>query len=240
MPFGPMNAPATYTAMMFIMKTEYDTLFHTRYPDSWSKVGGKIIMDDGLLWAKDDPMLALHYFRCVCKVFTKYQVSFNPKKCDFFKQRFEWLGNDLLPDGNHPASSKFNLINDWPHLATGISLSSFIGLITFYSRYIPHTDIKLCPLRHLAKLHHCKSIPDAAWTNPLSTLFDKLKVAITSDPCLARFNLTIPIFLKTDWSNVGMSFVLMQPADDDASHIALAILQQDNSLNTFDELMSGA
>ena len=67
-----------------------------------------------------------------------------------------------------------------------------------------------------------------------------LKVAITSDPCLAHFNLTILIFLKTDWSNVGMSFVLMQPANDDTSRIALAILQQDNSLNTFDELMSGA
>ena len=177
---------------------------------------------------------------CVCEVFTKYWVSFNPKKCDFFKQCFEWLGNDLLLDGNHPASSKFNLINDWPCPATGISLSSFIGLITFYSHYIPHTDIKLHPLRHLAKLHHCKSIPDAAWTNPLSTLFDELKVAITSDPCHTRFDSTVLIFLKTDWSNVGMSFVLMQPADDDTSHIALAILQQDNSLNTFDELMSSA
>ena len=31
--------------------------------------------------------------------------------------------------GNHPASSKFNLINDWPHPATSISLASFTGLI---------------------------------------------------------------------------------------------------------------
>ena len=118
-------------------------------------------MDDGLLWAKDDPMLTLHYFRCVCEVFMKYWVSFNPKKCDFFKQRFEWLGNDLLPDGNHPVSSKFNLINDWPHLATGISLLSFIGLITFYS----HTSPTL-----ILNSAHCATLPSFTSTNPFLML----------------------------------------------------------------------
>ena len=238
MPFGPRNAPAVYTAMMRIMNTEVVTLFNSRYPGSINRVGTKNIIDDSLFWSTE-PMTCLCYFRCVCEIFTKYRLSFNPKKCDFFRQRIEWLGHDLRPDGNSPAQSKFNLIADWVQPTTGSSLASFIGLITFYNRYIPQYEQKAGPLRTLAKQFHRRPIPLEAWTAPLPDLFRELKLAITSDPCLARFDESMPIFLKTDWSKTGMSYILMQPADDEASRAALLLLS-DGGTNTFDSLMSGA
>ena len=238
MPFGPMNAPAVYTAMMKNFKDEYDHLFRQRFPQYAAFVGNKNIMDDSLLWATD-PMVCLRYFRCMCEVFTKYRLSFNPKKCDFFLKRFEWLGHDVKTDGNSPAASKFNLIEDWPLPSNGTSLLSFLGLITYYSKYIPNYEEKSRLLRILAKSCHRQPIPLEAWSPALQGRFADLKKAVTSDPCTARFDSSVPIFLKTDWSNVGMSFVVMQPADDEASRTALEILEAGGP-NTFDELMSGA
>ena len=55
------------------------------------------------------------------------------------------------------------------------------------------------------------------WTTELIQLFEDLKVGITSSPVMSRFDPSKPTILKTDWSARGMSWILMQPADDDAS-----------------------
>lgn len=239
MPFGPKNAPSVYTAMICLMKSEYDALFAERHPTTQvDSVGNRNIMDDALLWSTD-AMTCLSYFRCLCEVYKKYRLSFNPKKCDFFKLRFEWLGHDVKTTGNSPAASKFSLLEDWPLPATGVSLSSFLGLVTFYNRYIADYESRSRPLRDLAKQFYRAPIPTSAWTPQLCEYFEGLKVAVTSDPCLARFDSSLPTFLKTDWSSTGMSYVLMQPADDPASKAALRILEAGGP-NMFDELMTGA
>ena len=53
-----------------------------------------------------------------------------------------------------------------------------------------------------------------AWTPALISIFEELKVTITSSPMLARFDPLKPTFLKIDWSAEGMGWILMQPADD--------------------------
>jgi hypothetical protein len=203
-----------------------------------STVGNKNIMDNALIWSTN-AMTSLHYFRCFCEIYKKYRLSFNPKKCDFFKPRFEWLGHDVQQDGNSPAASKFNLVADWPLPENGFSFSSFLGLVTFYNWYIGNYDARSRPLRELSKRFHRVPIPPHAWTPQLCDAFTDLKLAITSDPCLARFDSSLPTFLKTDWSASGMSYVFMQPADDPSSRKTHLILEAGGP-NTFDELMTGA
>ena len=143
MPFGPKNAPAFYTAMMQILRDDWIALFNeTRHsivdehsPET-TVCDDKIVIDDILLYSNHIPTL-LHYFSCVAKVFTKFRLSFKLSKCDFFKSRVEFFGQDLTARGNCPAQSKFNLIQDWPFPTHGTALLSFIGLCSFYSRYCP-------------------------------------------------------------------------------------------------------
>jgi hypothetical protein len=226
----------------------YSPLFASRHPDLVptigsknilvSTIGSKNIIDDTLLWSTN-PTTGPLLFRCVCAIFLKYRVSFHPKKCDFLKDRVEWIGHDLRPDGNSPAQSKFDLLTDWTQPQHALSLNSFIGLVTYYNCFVPWFEPKIKPLRTLEKAHHRLPIPDRAWTPDLSALFVEFKTAITSDPCLARYDDSKPCFLKTDWSANGMGFILMQPADTEACVKALAILEAGGP-NTFDELMSGA
>ena len=134
MPFGPMNAPAFYSKMMLDFKKEWTTLFLMQIRNHTSSNGdtftvlcntevlvnsstrlifsSKTIIDDILLWCSHTDALLL-LMECVCKVFRKYRVSFRLKKCDFLKDRVEYVGHDITNEGNCPAQSKFNLINDW-------------------------------------------------------------------------------------------------------------------------------
>ena len=93
----------------------------------------KIIIDDILLYSNNVNTL-IHYFSCVAQVFTKYRLSFKLTKCEFFKPRVEFVGHDLTTYGNYPVASNFDLIKHWPLPPHAISLLSFIGLCSFYSR----------------------------------------------------------------------------------------------------------
>ena len=75
-------------------------------------------------------------------------------------------------------------------------------------------EIRSKPLRKLLQQYYQKAKPMMAWTPDLISLFEKLKVTITSSPVLARFDPLTPIFLKTDWIAEGMRWILMQPAND--------------------------
>jgi hypothetical protein len=135
----------------------------------------------------------------------EYRVTFQLKKCEFLTNRIEYVGYDITPNGNCPAQSKFDLITDWPLPATGQSLGSFIGLVSFSNIYCPFFEIRVKPLCSLECAHHRKSIPDVSWMSSLVSLWHELKVGITSSPCLARYDSSKPCFLKTDWAGTGMS-----------------------------------
>jgi hypothetical protein len=169
MPFGPHNAPAFYTAMMSIFQDEWNALYLHRYPNVPAHKGSHIIIDNILLWSTVISAL-LHYFRCLCDVFLKYCVTFQLKKCEFLTERVKHVGHDITPGRNCPASSKFNFITDWPIPATGTSLLSFIGLLTFYNCYCPWFEVRIKPLRRLKRDHHRKPIPPSLWTPPLIIL----------------------------------------------------------------------
>ena len=139
MPFGPTNTPVFYTTMMKDLKDEWDELFIIRLVAKCTFLekdtvlsaadvvtigrkrllfGSKTIIDDILLWC-DVKELTIIYFRSVCEVFQKYSVSFHLGKCEFLKPQVKYVGYDILRHGNSPASSKFNIINDWPQPTSG-------------------------------------------------------------------------------------------------------------------------
>ena len=172
-------------------------------------------------------------------VFLKYRVTFQLKKCKFLTDRIEYVGHDITPDGNCPARSKFDLITDWPVPASGPTLGSFIGLLTFYNCYCPWFEIRVKPLRTLERVHHRKPIHTPLWAPPLLSLWDELKIGITSSPCLARYDASKPCFLKTDWSALGLGWILMQPNNSPASVRALHTLCT-TGICHFDVTMGGA
>ena len=258
MPFGPTNAPPFYSCMMHQLKDEWEVLFIVRVrslssiggelitigEDEIITIGGKIlyhgsrvIIDDILLWASNLDIILL-YFECVCEIFQKYRVSFRLDKCDFLKDRVEYVGHDLTPKGNCPAQSKFDMIRDWTLPTNGRALHSFISLLNFYNHYPPYMEMRLKPLRSLYRQFLRLDIPLMAWSPALIQLFEDTKSMITSSPLLARFDPSKPVFLKTDWSAAGMAWILMQPDDSSESCTAMQLLKETGE-NTFDFSKNG-
>jgi len=245
MPFGPTNAPGFYTCMMGNLRDEWQILFLQKLlllkqighelitirntnevfiGEKRIYSGTKIIIDDIFLWSTNLDLVIL-LFECVCQIFLKYRVSFRLGKCEFLKERVEYVGHDLTPTGNCPAASKFDMINDWKLPDHSQQLHSFVSLLNFYSKFEPYFEIKVKPLRRLYRQHFKKDIPLSAWTPELIELFNELKIAITSSPVLARFDPGKITFLKTDWSAYGMGYILMQPDDSEESIRATEILR---------------
>ena len=100
LPFGPMNGPPVYTAMMVLLQRQWHTLAETvirawekeeakrltaagKAPPPPARFGSKIIIDDILIWASSYRACLL-YFDCVCQIFVKHRVSFKLEKCEFF------------------------------------------------------------------------------------------------------------------------------------------------------------
>ena len=66
------------------------------------------------------------------------------------------------------------------------------------------------PLRKVQHAFHRKLIPIVSWTSSLITLFDDCKTQLVTSPLSLRYDNSKPAFLKTDWSDVGMSYILMK------------------------------
>ena len=209
--------------MMHFLRDDWTILFNvTRHTINLSNsptnivCDDRIIIDDILLFSNHIPTL-LHYFSCVAQVFTKFRLSFKLSKCDFLKERVEYVGHDLTANGNCPAESKFALIQEWPLPPHGISLLSFIGLCCFYNKYCPWFETNIKPLRRLQRAYHRKPIPIMSWSPTLITIFNNCKSHLVTSPLLIRFDSSRPTFLKTDWSAGGMGYILMQPDDSPES-----------------------
>jgi len=166
-------------------------------------------------------------------------VSLKLGKCDFLKSRFEYVGHDITADGNCPASSKFDLVNDWNLPSNGQGLRSFVSLCNFYHKFCPWFEVSVKPLRSLISEFHRQLIPTDRWTPDLLSLFDKLKQDIVSSPLLARYDSSKPCFLKTDWSALAFGYILIQPNDSPECATALLHLQHTGECE-FDLTLKGA
>ena len=86
---------------------------------------------------------------------------------------------------------------------------SFVGMVLFYSKYIPYLEMRIKALRQLLKAYFRKPITTMAWSPSLLLMLQDIKDQITSLPILARYDPVKPIFLKTDWSAEGMGWISM-------------------------------
>ena len=140
-------------------------------------------------------------FRRLCDA----DVKLNPKKCSFFKQRVEYLGHVVTPEGISPNPDKVRVVQVFPTPTNLKELTNFLGLANYYRRYVRGFSNIANPLNALTK----KNVP-FVWTVACAEVFDKLKRALVSAPILAYPNFREPFLLFVDASPTGIGFTLTQ------------------------------
>ncbi|CAB0039248.1 unnamed protein product [Trichogramma brassicae] len=104
--------------------------------------------------------------RSVCQRLTERGHCLNKDKCDFMKDRIEILGYGIDKHGLHKATSKVITMYEAPQPKDTKQLSSFLGLINFYARFLKNRSDKLKPLFDCArrdKFEWTKECDEAFW-----------------------------------------------------------------------------
>ena len=137
--FGMCNSPATFQAMM-------DSIFQEMVEDGVTIV----YMDDILIYAPNLELLR-KYSKKVLQILREHDLYLKPKKCEFKKQRIEYLGLIVEPGKLSMDKVKVKGLLDWPTPTTVKEVQSFLGFGNFYRKFIKKFTDLVQPLNNLLK-----------------------------------------------------------------------------------------
>lgn len=204
MPFGLCNAPATFERMMD------NLLRHLK----WTMC--LCYLDDIIVFSKtfEDHLSRLS---AVLGCIEKAGLCLNPKKCLFAAPEIKVLGHLVNGNGVRPDPDKIKAITDFPSPCNIRDVKSFLGICSYYRRFIKDFCIKARPLQELLK-------GDAvfSWEDDQERSFAVLKAALTSDPVLGLFDEKAATNLHADASGYGLGAVLNQVQNNSEKVIAYA------------------
>ena len=103
---------------------------------------------DDLLIASSSPEQHKSHLRAVFTRLQEFGIRVNPDKC---VPSLTFLGHTISPSGVLPLQDRVSAIRQFPLPETQRQLRQFLGMITFYHRFIPSAAALLTPLTYLLK-----------------------------------------------------------------------------------------
>ena len=136
LPFGVASAPAIFQRSM-------ETLLH-------DLPGLFVYLDDILITGST---LAEHLANLegVLKRLSEAGLRLNKEKCAFFLEQIEYLGHTIDAQGEHPNGEKIKAIKNAPQPKNVTELRSFLGILNYYSRFLPNLSAKMATLYSLLR-----------------------------------------------------------------------------------------
>ena len=193
MPFGLTGAPSSFQRLMD--KLMRDLPYVTTY------------IDDILVHSVDEKTHAKHLTE-VFKRLADAGLTLRGKKCHIGMATVAYLGHIFSGVGMAPDPKKVAAVQKWPTPANSTEVRQFLGLASYYRRYISHFSDIAAPLHGLTQ----KGAP-FIWDQKCTDAFTNLKALLTQLPVLSfpRFDREAPQFsLQTDASAFGLGAVLEQ------------------------------
>ena len=95
----------------------------------------------------------------------------NPSNVQLFKTEVEFVGLRVGQEGVRPREDDLRRIREWPKPTTGKQLASFLGVLTWYSSFMPEFS------QLTARLNQWKTKKFVAWDSELEKDFRGLQGA---------------------------------------------------------------
>ena len=135
-------------------------------------------------------------------------LKLKPSKCCLFQRSVKFLGHVVSEKGIQTDPEKIEAIKNWPTPRTAKQVKSWIGLCSYYRKFVKgFADIS----RPLHKI--CHKGQKFNWSEECDKAFNHLKEALTSPPILTYPRLDQQFILDTDASNHALGAVLSQEID---------------------------
>lgn len=195
MPFGLVNSPSTFERLMENVLRGLQ----------WKEL--LLYMDDIISIANtfEDGVERLE------RIFQRLEdanLKLKPSKCIFFQKQVRFLGHIVSEEGISTEPEKISAVNEWPVPKSQKQVRSFLGLCSYYRRFVKDFSDTAKPLHKL-----CEKNNKFHWTPECQEAFDDLKEKLTTTPILAYPEPGLPFILDTDASNKSVGAVLSQLKD---------------------------
>eukprot|EP00731_Ephydatia_muelleri_P008911 Em0004g1249a len=192
MPFGLCNAPSTFQRLMELVLAGLH----------WSSC--LVYLDDIIIYSRT---VKEHLTRLE-EVLERLQAAgmkLKPKKCRLLRRKVNYLGYIVSSGGVQTDPLKVESILSWPSPTTQKELRQFLGLASYYRRFVKGFASIAAPLNHLLE----KGKP-WEWTKVCEHAFSSLKKMLTTSPILAYPDFEIEFTVDCDASGDGLGAVLSQ------------------------------
>ena len=199
MPFELCNAPATFERLM-------DNVL--------GDMSSPIYLDDVIAHAETFKAEVEHLKQLFGRLH-QANLKLNPNKCKLFQRRIKCLGHVVSEHGIEADPDKIEVVKAWPVPTNTKEVRSFLGLCTYYRRFVPSFARIAWPLHQLTEKGK-----NFLWTEECDKAFRCLQEALTSTPVLAYPTPDGPFTLDTDASDVGIGAVLSQEQNGEEHVIA--------------------
>ena len=163
-----------------------------------------IYMDDILVYSRtlEDPLLHL---KTVLSMLRQHQSYAKLSKCEFLQSELVFLGHIVGADGLKPNPAKIVAVQEWPTPTSVKDLCAFVGLATFFRRFVQGFSSLVAPLTSLLKnkaAFVCNAKCELA--------FNTVKESLTSAPVLAMPDVDKPFEVWCDAFGIGIGALLLQ------------------------------
>ncbi|XP_062374552.1 uncharacterized protein LOC134062534 isoform X1 [Sardina pilchardus] len=192
MPFGLCNAPATFQRLMdrVLAGLQWETCL--------------VYLDDIIVLGRDVPEM----LQRLGQVFDRLHhanLKLKPAKCCLFRRQVAYLGHIVSEEGVTTDPMKIQKVQEWPSPTSVPEVRQFIGLASYYRRFVQNFATIAEPLHNLTKKY-----ARFQWTSECQEAFNKLKQLLTTTPVLGYPLDEGNMILDTDASDTGVGAVLSQ------------------------------
>ena len=151
------------------------------------------------------------------QVFTRIRAAnlkLKPLQCHFLRRSIEYLGHVITSQGLQPNPKQVAAVQDFPVPENASQVRQFIGLTSYYRRFINKFADTAAPLHGLTRKN-----AEFQWTPACQLAFEALKEKLVNAPVLVYPSFDRPFVLETDDASVrGLGAVLSQKQSDQLLH----------------------
>ncbi|MGL6195104.1 MAG: reverse transcriptase domain-containing protein, partial [Thermoguttaceae bacterium] len=201
MPFGLTNAPSTFQHIM-------NTIF---YQSNWQF--SLIYLDDVIIYSRTETDHLKNVID-VLREIRRYNLQINYKKSEFFTNKIEYLGYIVEKDGITISTEKTDAIRYYPIPKTKKQIQQFIGLVSYYRRFIENFAKIVGPLNKIMKkdVAYC-------WKDEQQNCFDLLRSLLIKSPILRIPDMSKQFIVRIDACAEGLGAILAQTGEFNHEHV---------------------
>ena len=175
-----------------------------------------VYLDDNLIFSRNFDEHWQH-LRWALEKLREAKLYGRLHKCEFLKDQVNYLGFEVSPGGIKASPGKIRAMIEWPKPKSVHDVRSFLGLVSYYRRFVRGFSEMARPLTELTRVG-----VEWKWSTSQHQAFKRLKLAFTIAPVLRLPDFERQFVVTIDASDVVVGAILEQDFGKGLQPVAFA------------------